>query len=243
MKKYTTTGLLVVLCVLSTSFAFAQPGNGPLTLTDLGDGLYQVNSGPGVSPVSMFLVTDEGILIVDPPNPATAQWINAQIEQRFPGQNVVYVVQSHYHWDHIRGAELFSDTATYIAHSNLPANLEASIQAAPPPGNTRDQNLDNRLSREEAQTGTLANFDALDTNADGFLSQEELAPAVRPDIVFSDQMEINLGGKRIKLFYGPRTDTPMICLMFIFRITRCCLPAIISGSIACAAISSLMKDP
>jgi len=207
MKNLTITLLLALLCVLSTQPVLAQPGSGPFTLTELGDGLYQVNNGPAVSPVSVFLVTDEGILIIDPPNPATAEWIKNELEQRFPNQPVVYVVQSHYHWDHIRGAELFSETATFISHRNMPANLEASIQAAPPPGNTRDQDLDNRLSREEAQTGTLANFDALDSNADGFLSQRELAPAVRPDIVFSDQMEINLGGKQVSLLWSQNRHT------------------------------------
>lgn len=193
--------------IFISSSIFAQFGSGPFSLTELGDGLYQVNTGPAVSPVSIFLVTDEGILIVDPPNPATAEWIQEQLHELFPDQQVRYVIESHYHWDHIRGAETFSDTAVYVSHMNMPENLAASIQEAPPPGDTRDENGDGLLDRNEARTGTLQNFDALDRNGDGFLSQAELAPAVVPDIVFSDEMQLMLGGKRITLLWAGNRHT------------------------------------
>jgi glyoxylase-like metal-dependent hydrolase (beta-lactamase superfamily II) len=116
---------------------------------------------------------------------------------------VVYVVESHYHWDHTRGSTTFVNTATFIGHENMLKNLGASLAEAPPPGNTRDSNGDGLLSREEAQTGTLANFDAMDSNGDNYLTQAELtADTVRPNIVFSDRLELNLGEKRVILLWS-----------------------------------------
>jgi len=209
LSKFLT---IFALALVFISSVMAQPpgAGGPpqRSITDLGDGLYQVNTGAGVSAVFVFLVTEAGILIVDPPNPATAEWLQEQLASRFPGQEVVYVVESHYHWDHTRGSTTFTDTATFVGHENMLKNLDASIADAPPPGNTRDANNDGLLSREEAQTGTLANFDAMNSNGDNFLTQAELiADTVRPDIVFSDRLELNLAGKRVVLLWAQNRHT------------------------------------
>ncbi len=88
--KYLTLFVLF-LALISNVLAQAPGRGGPpqRSITDLGDGLYQVNSGAGVSAVFVFLVTDAGILIVDPPNPATAEWLQEQLDARFPDQDVV----------------------------------------------------------------------------------------------------------------------------------------------------------
>ncbi len=192
------TGLkFLTLCMFffaTISSVLAQAPTPQRSISELVDVLYQVNTGTGVSPVFVFLVTDSGILIVDPPNPASADWLQEQLSSRFPDQEVVYVIESHYHWDHTRGASSFTDTATFVGHENLIKNLNASIADAPPPGNTRDTNNDGLLSREEAQTGTLRYFDAMDSNGDNYLTQAELtADTVMPDIVFFRQDWIESG--------------------------------------------------
>ncbi len=207
--KYLTLLVLLLAFISNVLAQVSGAGDSPQrSITDLGDGLYQVNTGAGVSPVFVFLVTEEGILIVDPPNPATAEWLQEQLASDFPDQEVVYVVESHYHWDHTRGSTTFVDTATFVGHENMLKNLDASITDAPPPGNTRDTNNDGLLSREEAQTGTLANFDAMDSNGDNYLTQAELtADTVRPNITFSDRLELNLGGKRVILLWSQNRHT------------------------------------
>ncbi len=204
--------ILSFVFTLLTSGAFSQPPGSAASvqrsIIDLGEGLYKVETGQGVSPVFMFLATDEGILIVDPPNPESAQWLNQQLETLYPGLPVKYVIETHYHWDHTRGASAYVDTATFIGHENLPENMLAAIADAPPPGNTRDSNGDNLLSREEAQTGTLANFDAMDLDGDNFLTQQELtANTVIPDIVFSDELTLNFGGKTVSLIWSKNRHT------------------------------------
>lgn len=195
---------LIGIALLSFAVS-AQPPGRPIELNigEIRDGLHVVTTGAGVSPVFVFLATDEGILVVDPPNPTAANLFKQALDERFPGLPVRYVVESHYHWDHVGGTRLFADTAEFVAHENMAVFLAGTLSEAPPPGNTRDTDGDNRLSREEALTGTRANFDRFDTNEDDFLTPEELNADIQPPtVLFSDEHEIEIGGHRVQLLWA-----------------------------------------
>ena len=204
---------LVSLCIVSTasiSPVFAQPPAGvpQRAITEIRDGLYKVTTGPRVSPVLVFLVTSDGIVVVDPPTPEVATWLKGELASRFPGREVKYVVESHYHWDHVRGAGMFADTARFIGHENMRKNLMLPLAFAPPPGNTRDHDGDNRLSRDEALTGTRANFDRFNGDGDDYLTAAEInADVRRPDIVFDDRYTVTLGEQRVELIWARNRHT------------------------------------
>jgi glyoxylase-like metal-dependent hydrolase (beta-lactamase superfamily II) len=170
--------------------------------------LYKVVSGPGVGAVTVFLVTQDGIILTDTLNPEFAAWLKDQLASRFPGKPVRFVIESHYHWDHSRGGGMFADTARFIGHENMPKNLDLPLNQARPPGDTDDVNGDGRMTREEAQTGTRGNFDRFDGNADGFLTREEInADVRRPDITFADRYSLSSGGKRVELIWARNRHT------------------------------------
>ena len=52
----------------------------------------------------MFLVTADGIILVDPTNSEAAAWLKEQLDERF-GLPVKYVIYSHGHNDHASGIE------------------------------------------------------------------------------------------------------------------------------------------
>jgi len=179
------------------------------TIEQVRGDLYKVVSGPGVAAVTVFLVTADGIVLADPLNPEFAAWLKTELATRFPGKPVRYVLESHYHWDHARGGGMFADSAKFIGHANMAKNLELPLNQARPPGDTDDVNGDGRMTREEAQTGTRANFDRFDGNGDGFLTREEInADIRRPDITFSgDRYTLNTGGKTIELIWARNRHT------------------------------------
>jgi glyoxylase-like metal-dependent hydrolase (beta-lactamase superfamily II) len=229
MKTSLLTLAIGLLCAAMTMPAWAQPPQGrggrrgpgfggpPVrTITQVSGDLYKVQSGAGIAAVTVFLVTPEGIILADPLNPEFAAWLKEELAKRFPGKPVKYVIESHYHWDHARGGGMFADTATFIGHENMRKNLAATLRQAPPPGDTMDRDGDNRLSREEAQTGTRANFDRFDGDHDGFLTPEEInADIRRPDIVFSDKYTVTLGGKHVELIWAKnRHSSDLIDMYF-----------------------------
>ena len=88
----------------------------------------------------VFLVTSEGIILADPISTDFAQWLKAELAERFDVP-VKYVIYSHYHGDHNSGGAVFSDTAEIIAHENTPINLErgaddAALRDVRPPDRT-----------------------------------------------------------------------------------------------------------
>ena len=65
---------------------------------------------------SVFLVTDEGILVTDPIDKDAATWLKAELKKRFNNKPIKYLVYNHDHRDHITGGEVFEEEAIVVAH-------------------------------------------------------------------------------------------------------------------------------
>jgi hypothetical protein len=54
--------------------------------------LYKVQTGPGVQPVTVFLVTSEGIILADPENTNVTTFLKEEFARRFkvPVRYVIY---------------------------------------------------------------------------------------------------------------------------------------------------------
>ena len=114
---------------------------------------------------SMFLVTDDGIVVTDPINKGVATWLKGELKKRF-NKPVKYLIYSHDHQDHISGGEVFADTATVIAHENAKAAIVG-----------------------------------------------EKRPTAVPDLTFSDNMIVSLGGQKIELTYVGRSHSDNMIVM------------------------------
>ena len=96
----------------------AIPQDKGYLLEEIGRGLYWVTGGLYHA---MFLVTGEGVVVVDAP-PSIGQNLMAAIEE-VTDEPVTHVVYTHSHADHIAAADIFPDTATFIAHEETAARL------------------------------------------------------------------------------------------------------------------------
>ena len=85
---------------------------------ELGDNLYWITEG---TYQMMFLVGDEGVIVVDAP-PTIGQNILNAIDE-VTDRSITHVVYSHYHADHIGGASLYPDDAEIIAHERTANTL------------------------------------------------------------------------------------------------------------------------
>jgi glyoxylase-like metal-dependent hydrolase (beta-lactamase superfamily II) len=81
---------------------------------------------------SIFAVTPAGIIVTDPINADAAQWLKAELKQRF-NRPIKYLIYSHDHADHIAGGQVFADEALVVAHENAKTHIieEKRPTAAP----------------------------------------------------------------------------------------------------------------
>ncbi len=128
MKNPRIRHLAVSLAVAAQFFASSSTAQDPPTrsITQIGEHLYRAQNNLHNS---VFLVTDDGIVLADPINAEFSSWLKAEIDARF-GVPVRFVLYSHRHADHASGGEVFADTAQYVGHENM----ARALSAEPDPG-------------------------------------------------------------------------------------------------------------
>ena len=102
--------LLFLLLFISIGNATAQEVK--RSITQVSGDLYRFQNN---FHVSVFLVTDAGVIATDPINAEAAKWLKEEVMKRF-NKEIKYVIYSHDHRDHIAGGEVLADTATVISH-------------------------------------------------------------------------------------------------------------------------------
>lgn len=159
--------------------------------------------------VSVFMVTPDGIILVEPIGTEFATWLKAEMTSRFH-LPVKYVIYSHSHWDHASGGAVYADTARFIGHENMLKNIAMPPADTPLPQNVRAQDINGngRIEASEAQGNLKTMFSLYDADKDGSLSGAEIVRGplqyVRaPDLTYTDQININLGGKRVEVMHRP----------------------------------------
>lgn len=72
---------------------------------------------------SIFVLTDEGVVVTDPINNDAATWLRAEIE-KLTDQPITHLIYSHSHGDHASGGTAFGDVPTVIAQENAPSDID-----------------------------------------------------------------------------------------------------------------------
>ena len=199
------SALTVPLALASTAFAQDEPRR---TISEIANGVYRAtNNNHG----TVFMVTDEGIVLADPINPGFSSWLRGELDSRF-GVPVRYVVYSHHHWDHASGGSAFADTAQFVGHANMLNHLAlppdstqlTDVEGQYSPLAALDTDADGVISGAETDNLRADLLAGLDANQDGAVSGAELMRGPvslvhPPNITYTDQIEISLGGKRVRM--------------------------------------------
>ena len=115
--------LLLCLLVLALSPTLARGQAPAYAIEPLEDGLHRFVAG---NYRSVFWVTSEGIVVIDPLSTEAATWLKGELEERFDVP-VRYVIYSHNHYDHAYGGDVFDGPGvTFIAHELAAEDLRHS---------------------------------------------------------------------------------------------------------------------
>jgi glyoxylase-like metal-dependent hydrolase (beta-lactamase superfamily II) len=118
----------------------------------------------------IFIVTDDGVIVIDPLNAEAANRLRAEI-RKITDQPVRYVAYTHSHWDHVSGGQVFKDEG--------------------------------------------AQFIAQEGCAEHFLESPN-SDVVYPDVTYTEQYEISLGGKSLEMYYfGPSHDSCLVVMRIL----------------------------
>jgi glyoxylase-like metal-dependent hydrolase (beta-lactamase superfamily II) len=163
VTRWALLAALVGLVSLTAGGAVAQdatPSAPTGEVQQFADDTYAFVSG---GYVSLFIVTDEGVIATDPGSlvdPGRAEAYKAAIAS-VTEQPVRYVIYSHAHADHATSGAVFADTATFISHVNA---------------------VDKIAALDDPNTPV-------------------------PEIAFSDELRLELGGTTVELYYTGRNHS------------------------------------
>jgi glyoxylase-like metal-dependent hydrolase (beta-lactamase superfamily II) len=223
-RRQTSYAALIGVLLAATLVVQAQPRGPAREIIPLTGDLYRARNGNWYA---IFLVTPDGIILGDPINPAFAAWMKEELARRFKVP-VRYVVYSHSHFDHAAGGAVFADTATFVGHENMLRNMDGRYPHMP--GDMIDRNHNGAIDPDEIDIPTKAApgicgmgpgfFASIDRNKDGIVPPAELQADIRrPDIVYSERMQISLGGRTVDLIYPGRNHSDDATVM-LFRNER-----------------------
>lgn len=190
--------------LLFLNLAFSQG----LTLKKLTDNLYAVSGGGGNC---AFLVTDEGVLLVDSKtSPSLGEELLRKVRE-VTEKEIKYLVFTHYHGDHIQGAQIF-EKSTVISHGNTRKNIE---KITIPRIEEMKRNLPEQIksAREKVEKFRTENNPELKKAEEELASLErrwkdlENLKIIIPQVIVEDRYSIKLGGKEIVLFYSGKGHT------------------------------------
>jgi glyoxylase-like metal-dependent hydrolase (beta-lactamase superfamily II) len=156
----------------------AQPAQAqapPFTIKQIGKGIYAAISGRAGGN-SGFIIGDDAVLVVDTfISQAPARDLLAEI-RKVTSLPVKYVVNTHYHLDHVAGNAIFTETgAAVIAHRNERAWV-------------RTENL--KFFQQNGATPTAE-------------QRAQVAGLVEPQITYDHIIEVNLGSRSVRVAYFP----------------------------------------
>jgi glyoxylase-like metal-dependent hydrolase (beta-lactamase superfamily II) len=185
------------------------------------DGIYYATSSGtmNVGANSPIVLTDNEALIVDSSITPAAGRALAQDLKAVTDKPVRYVVDSHYHYDHTFGNQVFDRDAQVIGHLNtlirMPGSMEQftylnSVRPVP----ERVASLKERIAKESdpQQKAALERQVAASL---AYLEQVKETRVTVPSLTFNDGMTIVRGGREMQIKYLGRghTDTDIVVFL------------------------------
>jgi glyoxylase-like metal-dependent hydrolase (beta-lactamase superfamily II) len=124
--------------------------------------LYRVRAG---TQHTIFFVTSEGIVVGDPLSTTTAAWLKKELDTRFPGRPIRFVLHTHHHFDRAEGAAELQPRER-VAHLAFNEELSQSRRRLPAFVDSVDRNGDGAFGAGEL-AGTVAEPLMLGKDRDG----------------------------------------------------------------------------
>ncbi len=223
-------GVLATLSGLVLAASQPAPNRPAPVRIQIADGVYLFQTAPygpvGLDGNSIVILSEVGALVFDTNGtPSAAAAVLAEIRQ-LTNKPVRYIVNSHWHWDHWYGTEVYARAfpdATVIAHDKtrqlmagpaLDFNRPGLVTQLPDFIKSLEQRID-AGRKAVVRPPELAELERTLQNATFFLEQKTNAQLVFPTRTFSSKLELDLGARKIQLLNFGRAVTPGDALLYL----------------------------
>jgi len=193
------------------------------TRIQIAEGIYLFRTAPygdvGLDGNSIAIIGSDGVLVFDTNGtPSAAAAVLAQI-RTLTSQPVRYIVNSHWHWDHWYGTEVYTKAfpdVKVIAHEKTKMMMAGPALDFNKPGLEQQlpaylAQLEQRIAKAEAATPQPASLPQLkQALVDGqfFLEQKNSVHHTLPNQTYTDTLTLRLGDREIKVMHHERAITP-----------------------------------
>jgi glyoxylase-like metal-dependent hydrolase (beta-lactamase superfamily II) len=169
---------------------------------------------------SPIIVTDTEAMVIDSEiTPAAARALVADLKA-ITDKPVKYVIDSHYHYDHAFGNQVFGPDVQVIGHENTRKRLlgntmaEYTYLSSVEPVPARVEALRKRIA-EEKDPQQKALLERQVSNSLAYLEQVKEIRVTPPTVTLDRKMTLFRGGREIQLLYFGRghTDTDVVVFL------------------------------
>ncbi len=191
------------------------PGDGPAyRFEELTDGVHFA-IGTGAMVVmsnALVIINDDHVMLVDSSvTPAAARALVAQIKAELTDKPIRYVINSHYHFDHAHGNQIFGDEVEIIGHDYV-RQMHLSNVLEQRTNRSFTEIIPSQLDsiREQIVRSDGQNRDRLEASLRiseahwNALQETEVTP---PNVTYSETMTLVKGGREIQLHFLGRGHT------------------------------------
>ena len=210
-----------ILVLLAATLAAQRPAP---TRIQIADGIYLYRTAPygdvGLDGNSIAIISkNDGVLVFDTNGtPSAAAAVLADI-RTLTTQPVRYVVNSHWHWDHWYGTEVYTrafPNLEVIAHEKTRAMMAGPAIEFNKPGIDSQlpgylSQLEQRIAKAEAATPQppeLARMKQALADGQFFLEQKTSVHHTLPTRTYTDKLTLRLGDREIQVLHHDRAVTP-----------------------------------
>jgi cyclase len=169
---------------------------------------------------SPVFVTDTDALVIDSGTSPAAGRALAQDVKAVTDKPLKYVIDSHYHYDHLFGNQVFGPDVQIIGHDHTRQRLQAntleqytfltSVRPVP----ERVAALRQRIA-QETDAQQKATLERQVQNALAYVEQVKEVKQTPPNVTFDNTMTLLKGGREFRLMYLGRghTDTDVVTFL------------------------------
>jgi len=211
MKKFMTLFTVSLLVIIILNANSQTDSENPIRIQRLSDRVMVLTEDSPMENIVVALSSKKGLVVVDATgSPYTASLMRKAIEQEFGRTDFAYVINTHHHWDHAWGNQVFPE-AVVVGHENCTARLQPGTVDVSNMVARSKRNIDDlkprlvTLDPSSDEAKNLRQRIAYDERLYKGLS-EGFTP-IPPSKTFSDRMTLNLGDLTLKLYYFGRAHS------------------------------------